>query len=203
MVRVAALSDIGCKRANNEDSFGYDEATHLYVVSDGMGGSAAGEVASHLAVQTVLSGFRRMRSEAATSALQDLLYYAVLQANSVVYQRSMSDPRCSGMGSTLVAMCLDGTNAIIANVGDSRAYLLRSGSCTAITQDHSLGAEQMRMGVMPPGGESDGLMKHLSDDEIRHVVNVSNSVEQACAALIHAVKQDGAQDNVTCLLIEV
>ncbi len=239
MVRVAALSDIGCRRANNEDSFGYDEAAGLYVVSDGMGGSAAGEVASHLAVQTVLSSFRNMRGGGLTSALQDILYYSVLQANTAVYQQAMHDPRCAGMGATLVALCLDGTNGIIANVGDSRAYLLRAGTCTAITQDHSLGAEQMRMGLMPNGGDadpsfnivtraigveaqvqpdlfaaqllngdrvllaSDGLMKHLSDMEIARMVNASLTVESACAALIEAVKNDGAQDNVTCLLVEI
>ncbi len=239
MVRVAALSDIGCRRANNEDSFGYDEAANLYVVSDGMGGSAAGEVASHLAVQTVLSSFRGMRGEDAASATQDLLYYSVLQANSTVYQRATRDTRCAGMGATLVALCLDGNNGIIANVGDSRAYLLRAGSCTAITQDHSLGAEQVRMGIMPPGGEgdpsfnivtraigveakvhpdlfaaqliagdrvllaSDGLMKHLSDAEIANLVNASPTVDIACAVLIDAVKKNGAQDNVTCLLVEM
>ncbi len=239
MVRVAALSDIGCRRANNEDSFGYDEAAGLYVVSDGMGGSAAGEVASHLAVQTVLSVFRDLRQQPAASPLQDLLYYAVLQANRVVFQRAAQDTRCAGMGATLVALCLNGPNGVIVNVGDSRAYLLRGGSCTPITQDHSLGAEQVRMGVTPPGGEndpsfnivtraigveaavqpdlfaaqllpgdrvllaSDGLMKHLSDAEIAQIANRSGRVEDACAGLIAAVKQDGAQDNVTCVLVEL
>ncbi|MGI4853966.1 MAG: protein phosphatase 2C domain-containing protein, partial [Janthinobacterium lividum] len=145
MVRVAALSDIGCKRSNNEDSFGYDESCGIYVVSDGMGGSAAGEVASHLAVSVTLKHFRDMLASdpLRRSPVQHLLFYAVLQANMAVYEQSQRDVRCAGMGATLVALCMDGPNAIIANVGDSRAYLLRGDSCSAITRDHSLGVEQM------------------------------------------------------------
>ncbi len=240
MVRVAALSDIGCRRSNNEDSFGYDESCGIYVVSDGMGGSAAGEIASHVAVTVTLSEFRDMLAGEATrrSPVQHLLYYAVLKANTAVYQQSKQDARYAGMGATLVALCLDGPNAIIANVGDSRAYLLRDGNCTAITRDHSLGVEQAMMnpanpphpndpsfniitraiGVEPevkpdlyaaqlmPGDRlllaSDGLMKHLTDAQIGQIVHDFPDIAQGCATLIEAVKHSGAQDNVTCLLIE-
>ena len=239
MVRVAALSEIGCIRANNEDSFEYDEAVGLYAVSDGMGGSAAGEVASRMAVETVLASFRRMRHSDASVAPQEALYYAVLQANSAVFQRAQQDTSCAGMGATLVALCLNGEDAVVANVGDSRAYLLRGGECTAMTQDHSLGAEQIRLGLAPASGRkgrnfdivtraigmeaqvhpdlftlrvlpgdrlllaTDGLMKHLPDASIAATVHGSATVAEACAALVDAVKRDGAQDNVTCLLVEV
>ena len=240
MVRVAALSDIGCRRSNNEDSFGYDEGCGLYVVSDGMGGSAAGEIASHLAVSVTLAEYRAMLAAepSRTTPVQHLLYYAVLKANAAVYQQSQQDVRCAGMGATLVALCVDGTNAIIANVGDSRAYLIRNETCTPITRDHSLGAEQALMNpdqpprandpsyniitraigvtrdVLPdlyaaqmlPGDRlllaSDGLMKHLEDPEIGQIVRSYPVLDQACTALIEAVKQSGAQDNVTCLLVE-
>jgi serine/threonine protein phosphatase PrpC len=240
MVRVAALSDIGCRRSNNEDSFGYDEAAGIYAVSDGMGGSAAGEIASHLAITVTLSNFRDMRASPGMQnrPVQHLLYYAVLNANTAVYQHAQNDARCAGMGATLVALCIDGPNAIIANVGDSRAYLLRGASCEPITRDHSLGAEQAMMnpdqplpphdarfniitraiGVdasvqpdlfaaqMLPGDRillaSDGLMKHIDDPEIGRIVQSCPDITQACATLIEAVKAAGAQDNVTCLLIE-
>ncbi len=240
MVRVAALSDIGCKRSNNEDSFGYDEGCGLYVVSDGMGGSAAGEIASHLAVSVTLAEYRAMLSAetSCSTPVQHLLYYAVLKANTAVYQRSQQDVRCAGMGATLVALCVNGSDAIIANVGDSRAYLIRGEACTSITRDHSLGAEQARMnpdqplrpndpsyniitraiGVMRDvqpdlyaaqmvAGDrlllaSDGLMKHLEDSEIGHIVRTHSTPEEGCGALINAVKLSGAQDNVTCLIVE-
>jgi serine/threonine protein phosphatase PrpC len=240
MVRVAALSDIGCRRSNNEDSFGYDEAAGIYAVSDGMGGSAAGEIASHLAITVTLSNFRDMRASPGMQnrPVQHLLYYAVLNANTAVYQHAQNDARCAGMGATLVALCIDGPNAIIANVGDSRAYLLRGTSCEPITRDHSLGAEQAMMnpdqplpphdarfniitraiGVdasvqpdlfaaqMLPGDRillaSDGLMKHIDDPEIGRIIQSCPDITQACATLIEAVKTAGAQDNVTCLLIE-
>ncbi len=240
MVRVAALSDIGCRRSNNEDSFGYDEAAGIYAVSDGMGGSAAGEIASHLAITVTLSNFRDMRANLGLQnrPVQHLLYYAVLNANTAVYEHAQQDARCAGMGATLVALCVDGPNAIIANVGDSRAYLLRGASCAPITRDHSLGAEQAMMnpndplppndarfniitraiGVeaavqpdlfaaqMMPGDRillaSDGLMKHLDDPEIGRIVQSCTDIAQACSTLIEAVKLSGAQDNVTCLLVE-
>ncbi len=240
MVRVAALSDIGCRRSNNEDSFGYDESCGIYAVSDGMGGSAAGEIASHIAVTVLLSEFREMLTSETTrrSPVQHLLYYAVLKANTAVYQQSQQDVRCAGMGATLVALCVDGPNAIIANVGDSRAYLLRGGDCTAITRDHSLGAEQAlsnpdnpphskdpsfniitrAIGVerevkpdlyaaqMLPGDRlllaSDGLMKHLADPEIGCILHDSGNIAEGCSALIAAVKRSGAEDNVTCLIVE-
>ncbi|MGI4756761.1 MAG: PP2C family protein-serine/threonine phosphatase [Janthinobacterium lividum] len=240
MVRVAALSDIGCRRSNNEDSFGYDEAAGLYVVSDGMGGSAAGEVASHLAVSVTLAQFREMLASEnmRQSPMQHLLYYAILKANAAVFSQAQRDPRCTGMGATLVALCMHGQNAIIANVGDSRAYLLRGNTCTPITRDHSLGAEQILLHpetILQPnhpsfnivtraiGVESevkpdlyaaqvvagdrillasDGLMKHLTDPEIGDIVRRSSSIQIACTALIDTVKKLGAQDNVTCLLVE-
>lgn len=145
---VAALSDVGCKRQNNEDSFGYDEATGIYVLSDGMGGSAAGEVASQLAVKEVVESYSRMFTDGEALPAQDLLYHAVCAANATVHRMSTTHPEMAGMGATLVAVCLVGRNAIVANIGDSRAYLLRNGVCSQITQDHSLAAEQVRLGLL-------------------------------------------------------
>ena len=152
MIQVAALSDVGCKRTNNEDSFGFDVDTGIYVVSDGMGGSAAGEIASHVAVEATLSSFKRMLGDAGIhqQPMQHTLYYAMLHANTAVYQQACANAQYAGMGATLVALCIHGYDAVIANIGDSRAYLLRSSQASAITVDHSLGAEQVRNGYPLP-----------------------------------------------------
>lgn len=239
MLQVAALSDIGCKRTNNEDSFGYDVAAGIYAVSDGMGGSAAGEIASHIAIEATLSHFQQTlaNNHSQTQPMQDLLYYTMLHANTAVHQQALAHPQYAGMGATLVVLCLAGQNAIIANIGDSRAYLLRGEEVTAITLDHSVGAEQVRSGLtlslddprfniitravgvgadvqpdlfgaqLMPGDRlllaSDGLMKHLQDDEIGRIARNADTVELACSRLIEAVKAFGAQDNVTCLIVQV
>jgi len=149
-IRVAAQTDIGCRRKNNEDSLGYDRDLGIFAVSDGMGGSEGGEIASRLAVEELISAFRLLRSSYAGVAisLADALYHACGRANAAVHARSLGEPALRGMGATLVAMAIEGSAAVIANVGDSRAYLLRQGASTQITLDHSFVAEQVRAGVI-------------------------------------------------------
>ena len=150
VLRSAALSDIGCRRSNNEDSFGYDEALQVYVVSDGMGGSAGGEIASHICVKETLESFALMRGAYPDFSPSELLYHSICKANAAVYSVACTDSSLRGMGATLVAVCFAGRRAMVANVGDSRAYLLRQKSCTQITRDHSLAEEQIRLGLMTP-----------------------------------------------------
>jgi len=145
-LEVAGLTDVGCKRTNNEDHYGYDLATQLFVVCDGMGGMAAGEVASQTAVNGLLRSFGEYSTSAAT--IEERLYGAIAQANQDVCALSRDNDDLRGMGTTLVAACLDGRKIVIGNVGDSRAYFLRDGGCVQITLDHSYLAEQVRNGVM-------------------------------------------------------
>jgi serine/threonine protein phosphatase PrpC len=145
-LEVAGLTDVGCKRTNNEDSYGYDLATQLFVVCDGMGGMAAGEVASHTAVATLLRAFSESMASSAT--IEERLYHAIAVANQEVCALSRTNDVMRGMGTTLVAACLDGRKIVIGNVGDSRAYFLRNGGCVQITLDHSYLAEQVRNGLM-------------------------------------------------------
>lgn len=157
MLQVAALSDVGCRRTNNEDSFGYDTEAGIFAVSDGMGGSAAGEVASHIAIESTLAHFRYMMTDEAfqSTPLQHRVYYAAVHANTSVYQQAIAEPRYNSMGATLVVLCVSQGNAVIANIGDSRAYLLRNGTANVITVDHSLGAESERGGhPLPPNHPS-------------------------------------------------
>jgi serine/threonine protein phosphatase PrpC len=150
----AAVTDIGCRRTNNEDSFGYDAERQIYVVCDGMGGNAAGEVASSMAVRALIECFEAMAMSETESVnrmpVESRLLSSILEANRVVREAGSDDPELRTMGTTLVCACLDGDRIVIGNVGDSRAYLLRSGACRQITQDHSLIDEQIRNGNMTP-----------------------------------------------------
>jgi serine/threonine protein phosphatase PrpC len=146
----AAATDTGCKRKNNEDSFGYNTDPHLYVVCDGVGGALAGEVASNTAVRNFIESFDAQTHAARQPELpiEGRLLHSIEQANRAVRDLSASDPRFSNMGTTLVCACIDGTRAVIGNVGDSRAYLIREGACVQITQDHSLIEEQVQNGLL-------------------------------------------------------
>jgi serine/threonine protein phosphatase PrpC len=150
----AAATDIGCKRTNNEDSFGYDAAQHLYVVCDGMGGNAAGEVASSMAVRTLIESFGyfglNVRPGDPMEMVENRLLASIFEANRAVREAGTENPELYAMGTTLVCVCLDGNRAVVGNVGDSRAYLLRSGTCQQITLDHSLLDEEVRNGNMTP-----------------------------------------------------
>jgi len=135
-----AASDTGRVRQANEDSFLTVDG--LFAVADGMGGHQAGEVASHLALESLQAGF--------TAAGTDVLVRAVEDANRILVERSTTDPELAGMGTTLVAMALvesAGRDAIgVVNVGDSRLYLLSDGNLAQITEDHSLVATMERQG---------------------------------------------------------
>jgi serine/threonine protein phosphatase PrpC len=146
-LEVAALTDVGCKRSNNEDSFGYDLSTQIFAVCDGMGGMAAGEVASSKAVAELVRCFNQQPSE---TRAEDRLYRAILHANRQVCMLADESDDLRGMGTTLVSACVDGRKVVVGNVGDSRAYLLRDGKCAQITLDHSYVAEQVRNGMMRP-----------------------------------------------------
>jgi serine/threonine protein phosphatase PrpC len=147
-VQAAAATNIGLVRSTNQDSFGMDEGLGLYVVCDGMGGAAGGEIASQLAVDTFLAIARQELQSGTHTA--DALCRAVAAANRAVVARAEWDTRFRGMGSTLVAARIFYNHVTIINVGDSRAYLVRDGEATQLTQDHSVVAERVRSGLMTP-----------------------------------------------------
>jgi protein phosphatase len=159
-VEAGARTDVGCVRTNNEDSFRLVPALNLFIVSDGMGGEAHGEVASALAVQTVAAHCQEsLNNPSATffgdrrpdlSEKTNRLLSAVHLANREIHKSSRSNPTQRGMGATLLAAWLDGPRLSLVHVGDSRAYLLRSGALEQLTADHSLVAEQVRRGILTP-----------------------------------------------------
>lgn len=145
---------MGRVRVSNEDSYGYDLPLGVFVVCDGMGGHAAGEVASKIAVDSVLSYFRDQEPLAADAALADaplgaqMLSDAVNKANENILEYAQGHTSASGMGTTLVAARFADAKFTIAHVGDSRIYLLRENSLLQLTEDHSLVMEQVRRGIM-------------------------------------------------------
>ncbi len=142
---AAALTDRGRKRSSNEDAFGISVEKGVYLVCDGMGGAAAGEVASALAVDEMTA---RLKDRSADQALPELAEQAVSAANEAIFQRAQRNTQLSGMGTTLVALVTDGGRAWMLNVGDSRGYRLRNEQLEQITVDHSLVEEQVRLGRM-------------------------------------------------------
>ena len=144
---AAAVSDRGRKRPSNEDAFGYSVERGVFVVCDGMGGAAAGEIASSLAVEEMM---RLLVAEERGAPTPDEAEKAIGAANQAIYSRSQRNPKLAGMGTTLVALITGERQVWILNVGDSRGYRMHNGTLEQITQDHSLVEEQVRMGRMNP-----------------------------------------------------
>jgi serine/threonine protein phosphatase PrpC len=157
-VQVAGHTDVGCVRTNNEDNFGFDGRYGIYVVCDGMGGAAAGEIASKLAVDTVLTYFREAARNKhypavgepieSMSQRANALASAVQLANGAIFEMGTHHAAQRGMGSTIVAVLMQGNFFSIGHVGDSRIYLIRSGEIQQLTNDHSLVMEQVRRGLI-------------------------------------------------------
>ena len=156
----SGLSDVGRVRTNNEDSFRIVEALNLFILSDGMGGEAHGEVASAMAVDVINKYCEAEKEDSGETVLDEVpanissrtrrLKNAVAQANFQIFQAAQKNPEQRGMGATITALWLKDTQLSIAHVGDSRAYLLRSGNLQQLTNDHSLVAEQVRRGLITP-----------------------------------------------------
>lgn len=145
---VAALTDVGLKREINQDSVLVDHDLGLFVVADGMGGHRGGEVASALAVETV-QDFLRERTNELKHEPKRVLIEAYREASARIHRKStVESPDLMGMGTTMVVILIVDNRALIANVGDSRAYLYRAPYLWQITEDHSLVNEQVKAGVI-------------------------------------------------------
>lgn len=157
-VEVAAKTDVGCVRKNNEDNLGYDSRYGVYVVCDGMGGQAAGEVASKMAVDTMLTYYREAAKTGMHPQIGEMvdgvsdranhLGSAIRLANEAIHQAATAHAAQAGMGSTIVAAQVEKEFVSIGHAGDSRIYLVRNGVIQQITHDHSLVMEQVRRGLI-------------------------------------------------------
>jgi serine/threonine protein phosphatase PrpC len=154
VIQFAGKTDVGLVRKNNEDNFGYDSRHGVFVVCDGMGGQNAGELASKIAVDTVLGYYREQHAPLGESRFEGVsqraanLGSAVLLANQAIHEAGARDSHVAGMGSTIVAVAVEGSFFSFANVGDSRVYLIRGNEVVQLTNDHSLVMEQVRRGLM-------------------------------------------------------
>ena len=148
---VAARTDVGRIRAGNEDSLYAvaNESRGLFIVADGMGGHAAGEVASSMAVQIIAQELEPLASIDEPGAVERMAQ-AVYDANRAIYERTMSESEKQGMGTTTSILMLSDAGYLIGQVGDSRIYLLRDGQLRQLTKDHSYVQEQVDAGYLTP-----------------------------------------------------
>ena len=224
---VGARTDVGRVRAGNEDSYMVSEP--LFAVADGMGGHQGGEVASKLALDTLL----------AVNDGGDLVD-TVREANRAVYQRASEDPRLSGMGTTLTAVLAEADRFRLAHIGDSRLYLVRDGEMRRITKDHTVVERLVDEGRLTPAeaeihpqrsiltralgvdenvdvdeeflevrpGDrlllcSDGLTGMADEADILRILSGERDVQRAADALVDIANEAGGQDNITAVVIDV
>jgi serine/threonine protein phosphatase PrpC len=172
---------VGSVRKNNEDNFGYDTRCGIFLVCDGMGGHAAGERASKIAVETILGYFRQDpgnrhqglvgRVFEGVSERASALAGALQLANQAIQEEAAQSTDKAGMGSTIVAVLAEGNMFSVAHVGDSRVYLLREGVMQQLTTDHSLVMEQVRRGLMTA--------EEAEKSEMQNVIVRSLGVEES------------------------
>lgn len=158
-MKVVCKTDIGRSRDVNEDNCGeykFENNWQLLIVADGMGGHNAGEVASSIAVKSITESIREnMEHNIDKDMVVHILRNAIIEANHSIYENSMNDSRCSGMGTTVTAAMVLNNDMLVGHVGDSRAYLLKNGNLRKVTNDHSLVAELLKNGT-------------ITEDEAKH-----------------------------------
>lgn len=177
------ITDVGKKRTRNEDCFLVNDELSLYVVADGMGGHCGGEFASRLAVSTIDEVIQSLNTDPEATIISgvnseetdhgDRLRYAIEVASQKIYDQGLYDQQLKGMGTTTTAVIVSDGRANIANVGDSRVYLLRGGKIQQVTRDHSLISEQVRAGLLSEGDAK----KHKLKNIITRSVGYQEAVE--------------------------
>jgi serine/threonine protein phosphatase PrpC len=173
-LRVGARTDVGMVRSGNEDNFyaDADERRGLFVVADGMGGHAAGEVASEMAVQIVSQTLAAVAS-AMDAAAAELMAKSLRDANRAIYDRMLAESDKQGMGTTASVLILSDHAFLIGQIGDSRVYLLRDGVLTQLTKDHSYVQEQVDAGLLTP----EQARHHPYSNVITRCVGANDDVE--------------------------
>lgn len=145
----AGRTDVGVIRSGNEDSYLMVPERGVFIVADGMGGHAAGEVASEMAVKIIAEKLEGIHG-AADARAADLMRQAIQEANGAIFTRTLSEQDKRGMGTTATAMVINGTRYLIGQVGDSRAYVMRERRLAQLTKDHSYVQEQVDAGYLTP-----------------------------------------------------
>jgi protein phosphatase len=188
-IESAGLTDVGMRRKGNEDALFLDDALGLYVVADGMGGHRAGEIASQLVVKTISDYIQQFKNNGssrennsldnALSSEANRLLTGIQLSNQVVYDASMENDACRGMGSTVSAVYFTDGTFIVANVGDSPIYLIRDGKIKLISVLHTVLAEQAA--INPENVATLGM-------EFRHVLTRAMGTEESVKADIYEIQ---------------
>lgn len=174
-MKVGFKTDKGVKRSNNEDACFVMKRDKLFVVADGVGGNSSGEIASRTAVTEITGFFQKNPLEKGASKDEVRQYFqgCVSAANIAVLEKANRIPRNKGMATTIVAAYIDGQNAFIINIGDSRAYLLRNGKLYQITEDHTYVNTLIKAGLI---SEEDALT-HENRNMITRAVGADDQIE--------------------------
>lgn len=186
---VAAKSDVGRRRENNEDSYLVQEDLNLFMVADGMGGHLAGEVASKLAVDVICENIRKAKEnersiqfgkyDGMLSKQANQLMSSIRMANLVIRQASRSREEYKGMGTTVAAAYVLDRTVIIAHVGDSRVYRIRDHSIEQLSEDHSVINQQIKMGLITKEEAANSPMKGIITEALGATDTVLVDVDEA------------------------
>ena len=181
-IHITGLTDAGIVRDHNEDSIGHNAELGLLVLADGMGGHKGGEVASALAVDSILNSLQTTLSEIKSGEIDEETGYslesitieaAIKKANTVIYQASQKNKQYEGMGTTIVVLLFFDNRLTVAHVGDSRLYRQRNNTLELMTRDHTLLQELVDRGFYTPEEAQQSLNKNL----VTRAVGVSPTVE--------------------------
>jgi len=229
-IEAVGLTDTGRVRVRNEDSLLIDPVASLYIIADGMGGHAAGDVASQTAVAAFAASFIETRNA----------ILAMTAANRAVLERAMAEPDKTGMGTTMTAFTIYNGTLTGAHVGDSRLYMLRRGVLSQLTRDHTVAQEMIESNALTKreamqhpmsamltrslGSRlhidadlldrkvepddllllcSDGLSSMVADDELQAILNQDTELGLLAVELVDAANVRGGQDNISVGLIRV
>lgn len=239
-MKAYAKTDIGSKRSMNQDSMYCNENQvgsfrNLFIVADGMGGHRAGDHASKLCVESIVESIEKSGHMTPVTIFEE----AVTFANKTVYDEAKSNPEYDGMGTTMVACTLLEDKLYIANIGDSRLYLIDD-EIQQITSDHSLVEEMVKIGNITESEArvhphkniitralgidqsvhadyfeisvkkfnyilmcSDGLSNMLEDEEMEYIIKQSETIEQAVNKLVDRANENGGDDNITVIVVQI
>ena len=207
-IQSFGITNKGMVREYNEDNFIINTDERIFIVADGMGGLSKGDLASRIAVDAIRDFIKDSRIEDITwpikpqeqySLEENRLLAAISLANWKIYQQFQEDVNNRGMGTTLVALLVDGDKVIIANVGDSRIYLFRNNSIEQLTDDHSLVMEEVRRGNMTLEEARNHPQKHV----INRALGISESTQADISSLnlqaedLYLLCTDGLTDMIS------
>jgi len=176
---VGLATDIGRKRSQNQDNYAAHAELGLFIVSDGMGGHQGGEIASALAVETIVTSVRKSQENKAWDPIKTLKR-AIESANQAVFEKAQSESKLMGMGTTTTALVFSKNKVTLGHVGDSRCYYLRSGALWQATRDHSLVQEKLRAGLITRA--------QLKTDRMKNVITRSVGFEKNVKVEIYQMK---------------